>query len=255
MTHFPASWFGEKPLVLGHRGASYVAPENTMAAFSAAMEAGADGVELDVHLTSDGIPVVIHNARVDRTTDGQGLVNDLTLAEVLRLNVQVRFDGWTTSTSERIPTLEEVLIMYGYQLLVNIELKSQFRPEARSRLEATVAALVHRLKIEERVWVSSFKPYSLFRMRQVAPELPCGLLYSPLSMGTAWLAPLTPFEAFHPQTSLVSRWFVWLAHQVGKRVVVWTVDDVSKASLLEHMGVDAIITNDPQRLVASRMPG
>jgi glycerophosphoryl diester phosphodiesterase len=252
MTHFPYSWFDGSSLIIAHRGASHDAPENTMAAFEAALTAGADGVELDVHLTADGIPVVIHNGSVDATTDGRGMVNDLTLAEIRRLDAGVHFGSDGAFRDERIPTLEEVLSTYGDRLLVNIELKGQARPQAAARLETTVAELVRRLALQERVWVSSFKPYSLSKMRQVAPAIPCGLLYGPHSLGAAWLAPITPFEALHPEAHLVWPRFVRLAHRFGKRVVVWTVDDVDRAFELTNAGVDAIITNNPRALIAAR---
>lgn len=215
-----------------------------MAAFQAAYEAGADGVELDVHLTADGVPVVIHNARVDATTDGRGLVNELTLDQVRRLDAGSHFGP--SFRGEPVPTLEEVLATFGDRLLINIELKPQTR--ATGDLEGAVADLVSRYGLPERVWASSFKPYSLARLRQIAPEVPCGLLYSPLNLGTLWLVPFTPFEALHPESSLVAEWFVRLAHRVRRRVVVWTVDDPNRADQLARWGVDGIITNDPGAL-------
>jgi glycerophosphoryl diester phosphodiesterase len=268
MKKLPDSWFDRGALVIGHRGASHEAPENTMAAFQAAVAAGADGVELDVHLTSDGVPVVIHDARVDGTTDGTGLVNDLSLAEIRRLDAGSHSGATGGSHSgatggshsgatgafagELVPTLEEVLAAFGELLLINIELKGQVRPQAQAQLETTVADLVRGLNLQERVWVSSFKPYSLHRMRRVAPEIACGLLYSPLSLGAAWLAPITPFEALHPHLTLAPPWFVRLAHGMGKRVVVWTVDDVARGTSLLDAGVDALITNNPRAFKESR---
>ena len=212
-----------------------------MTAFRAALEAGADGVELDVHLSADGVPVVMHNALVDATTDGTGSICDLTLAEIKQLDAGShkgpQFAG------ERVPTLEEVLTTFGDRLLTNIELKPQSKPNIP--LVATVADLVDRLGLAERVWVSSFKPYSLFQMRQVAPAVPCGLLYSPMSLGTLWVAPLTPFEAVHPHLTMVPDWFVRMMHLIGRRVVVWTVDEIARARSLAAAGVDGIITNDP----------
>jgi glycerophosphoryl diester phosphodiesterase len=254
MTRLPDSWFANGPLIIGHRGASVDAPENTIAAFQAAVAAGADGVELDVHLTADGVPVVIHNPSVDATTDGVGMVNDLTLAAIRQLDAGSHFGTAGAFKGDLVPTLEEVLSAYGDQLLVNIELKAQTRPPASARLEVTVAELVRRLGLQERVWVSSFAPHSLTKMRQVAPEIPCGLLYSPLSLGSAWLAPITPFEALHPHASLAWPWFVRLAHRMGKRVVIWTVDDVDRAAALADAGADAIITNNPRALRALRSP-
>lgn len=245
MTTFPPEWWSAQPLIFGHRGASGRAPENTLAAFQAALEDGADGVELDVHLTEDGVPVVIHNARVDKTTDGEGLVNALPLDRVRDLDAgswfAPRFSG------ERIPTLEEVLAVYGDRLLINIELKPQSSPGLD--VAAPVAEIIDRLGLHRRVWVSSFKPYLLFRMRQLVPGIPCGLLFSPLSLGSLWLLPVTPADALHPHVSLLSRWSVWVAHRLGIRLAAWTVDDPDKLRDLASWGVDAVITNEPGRAV------
>lgn len=248
MTGFQNTGKLGRPLIIGHRGASCCAPENTFPAFEAAEAVGADGVELDVHLTSDGVPVVIHNAQVDATCDGSGLVNDLTLEQVRRLDAGIRFRPEFTAT--RIPTLDEVLATFGERLLLNIELKPQVRPASRSRLEATVADLIRVHRLEERVWVSSFKPYSLHRMHQIAPEIDCGFLYSPLTLGAVWLMPFTPFKALHPHTSLTSKLVVYAAHLLGRRVVSWTVDDPVAAVRQSQWGVDALITNDPGALLA-----
>jgi len=253
MAVFPDGWWrADRPLILGHRGASAVAPENTLAAFEAALSAGADGVELDVHLTADGVPVVIHNRRVDDTTEGRGYVNDLTLAEIQRLDAGCRFRGVGTFADQHIPTLEEVLVGFADRMVINIELKQQLRKD--KDLVGTVASLVARLGVSERVWFSSFVPYYLHRMRRMAPAIPCGLLFTPLNVGTMWLAPFTPFEAVHPQvTAVLCPWFTRLYHRLGWRVVTWTVDDPDRIRRLTSSPtdiVDAIITNDPGRVLS-----
>jgi glycerophosphoryl diester phosphodiesterase len=247
---FPNSWWSHRPLIFAHRGASRRAPENTLAAFAAAMEVGADGVELDVHLSADGVPVVIHNARVDATTDGVGWVNDMTLDALKRLDAGVPMGG--EFAGETIPTLEEVLNLVGDRLLINIELKAQSRKDVD--LEFAVGSLVARMGLQDRVWYSSFKPYTLYTMRHLArqrrvPGVPAGLLYGPLSWGALFLVPFTPFEALHPHASLVHRWWVSLAHVLALKVVVWTVDDVSAAQKLVADGVDVIISNVPGSLI------
>ncbi|MGC9520602.1 MAG: glycerophosphodiester phosphodiesterase [Anaerolineae bacterium] len=245
MITFPQEWWSDRPLILGHRGASRRAPENTLAAFQAALEDGADGVELDVHVTEDGVPVVIHNGSVDQTTDGTGLVNALSLDQIRALDAGSRFSA--TFAGERVPTLEEVLAAYGERLLVNIELKPQSLPGAD--VVTPVARLIERLGLQRRIWVSSFKPYLLFRMRQLAPEIPCGQLFSPLSLPSLCLLPVTPVEALHPHVSLLSRWSVWIAHRLDFRVAAWTVDAPSVFRDLARWDVDAIITNDPAAAV------
>lgn len=243
MACFPDEWWHGRPLILGHRGASAVAPQNTLAAFRRAADVGADGVELDVHLSADGVPVVIHDARVDATTDGFGRVAELSLAQLRALDAS---GGVPEFAGEPIPTLEEVLAEVGQRLLINIELKSE---DATGRLETAVAEVVQRSGASQRVWFSSFRPYSLFRIRQWMPDVPCGLLYGAGSFLLGVLKPLTPYEALHPAASLVTWAGVHGAHQRGLRVFAWTVDDGAKAQSLADMGIDGLITNDPAGLL------
>ncbi|HOU12465.1 MAG TPA: glycerophosphodiester phosphodiesterase family protein [Anaerolineae bacterium] len=242
-TRFPDLWQREQPLgrpfVLGHRGASHAAPQNTLAAFREAAAVGADGIELDVHLSRDGVPVVIHNDTVDATTDGKGLVCELTLAQLKALDAGGRFDA--RFTGERIPTLEEVLAEVGARLLINIELKAGHT----AALAPAVVDLVKRMGMTTRVWFSSFKPYALYRARALAPEIPCGLLYGPLNPGTLLLRPFTPHEALHPYKDMLTARSIRRAHQRGLRVFTWTLDDPVAARRLAAWGIDGIITNEP----------
>ncbi|MBN1259825.1 MAG: glycerophosphodiester phosphodiesterase [Anaerolineae bacterium] len=247
MARFPDFWRYRHPLIFAHRGACREAPENTLPAFRRAVEIGAQGVELDVHLSADGAPVVIHNDTVDAVTDGTGRVGELPLDVLQALDAGAHFSPAFAGT--RIPTLEEVLDEVGNQVLVNIELKAA--AASGNALESAVADLVRRMGLEQRVWVSSFKPYALFQMRTLAPQLPCGLLYGPLSPGARLMAPVTPHEALHPHWSLVSGSSVRRAHRRGLRVVVWTVDDGEAALRLAGWGVDVLITNTPAEIAAA----
>jgi glycerophosphoryl diester phosphodiesterase len=229
---------------MAHRGASQGAPENTLAAFRQAVEVGADGVELDVRLTVDGVPVVLHDARVDATTDGAGLVAEMPLAQVRELDAGSWFDP--AFAGEGVPTLTEALDFLAPHLVVNIEVKPAPRDAG---VEEGVAKVVRHVGVEDRVWFSSFKPYALYRLRQLLPEVPSGLLYSPLTPVTRLLAPFTPHEALHPHHAMVGAGGVRWAHRRGLRVAAWTVDDVERGSRLAAWGVDAIITNDPERLL------
>ncbi len=243
MVTFPESWWKERPLVLGHRGASHDAPQNTLAAFRRAVEVGADGIELDVHLSRDGVPVVIHDSKVDATTDGTGSVSTMSLAELQALDAGSHFDA--QFSGERIPTLEEVLTEVGADLLINIELKAG-RTEG---LVDAVAAVIKRTEMQARVWFSSFKPYLLYQARDLAPEIPCGLLYAPVSVGSLLLAPITPYEARHPYFAMVSERSVRRMHRRGLRIFVWTLDDPEMARQLAAWGVDGIITNEPAEIL------
>lgn len=234
-------------LNLAHRGASAYAPANTLAAFRLAEELGADGVELDVHLSADGAIVVIHDFTVDATTDGHGHVRDMTLAELKRLDAGSWFDP--RFAGERIPTLEEVVEALGTHMVLNIELKAL---GLRSQgLEQAVVDLVHRHDIAPRTILSSFNPLVLWRLRRLDPALPRGLLYDaslPLPLRRAWLRPLVRPAALHPHHSLVHARSVTWAHAGGYRVHTWTVDEPTEMRRLIELDVDGIITNRPDVL-------
>jgi len=244
---FPETWWCNRPLILGHRGASHTAPENTLAAFREAARMGADGIELDVHLSADGVPVVMHNAHVNATTDGAGPICAMSLAQIKELDAGSHFAA--CFAGERVPTLEEVFAEVGQQLLINIELKAQ--PAHVQGLERAVVDLINHMGMASRVWFSSFKPYMLSQARRYAPQIPCGLLYDPASVGVFLLAPFTPYEAIHPHFSMATPIKVRRAHRRKLRVMAWTVDNVAVAKVLAASGVDAVITNEPDRLLAA----
>jgi glycerophosphoryl diester phosphodiesterase len=236
-----------RTLNIAHRGASAVAPGNTLAAFEKAVELGADGAELDVQLSSDGVPVVIHDFIVDRTTDGTGRVAEMPLAQLRELDAGAAFSP--AFAGQRIPTLAEVLDAFGGQLLLNIELKtiSLWDP----RLEEAVVAQVRRHGLEERVLFSSFNPFSLRRAKRLEPRIPVGLIYGPdlpLPLRRAWLAPLAVHEARHPMHTMVDAGYAAWARGRGYKVNVWTVDDAETMLRLIALGVHGIITNVPDVL-------
>lgn len=232
---------------IAHRGASKVAPPNTLAAFVKAVELGADGIEFDVHLSADGVPVVIHDFTVDATTNGHGRVADLTLAQLKALDAGARFAP--KFAGERIPTLGEVLDALGNRLLLNIELKSTSLRD--NGLERAVLAQIQQRGLDGRVLLSSFNPFSLRRAGQLAPHIPLGLLYAPdlpLPLRRAWLAFLFPHQARHPEHTMVdARYMAW-ARKHGYRVYTWTVDAPDEMRRLITLGVDGIITNVPDVL-------
>jgi glycerophosphoryl diester phosphodiesterase len=240
-------------LNIAHRGASAAAPPNTLSAFKRALELGADGVELDVHLSADGVPVVIHDFTVDATTDGSGRVVDMTLAQLEQLDAGSYFDP--AFAGERIPTLKQVLEAIGSRLFLNIELKTTSLRD--NGLERAVVALIerhstdHRQRSGSRVLLSSFNPISLRRAKRIAPHIPVGLLYAPdlpLPLRRAWLAFLVRHEARHPEHSMVNARYMAWARQRGYQVNTWTVDDPDEMRRLVALGVDGIITNVPDVL-------
>jgi glycerophosphoryl diester phosphodiesterase len=218
-----------------------------MTAFEKAAVLGADGIEFDVHLSADGVPVVIHDFAVDATTDSSGRVAEMDLAQIKQLDAGSYFDP--AFAGEHIPTLEEVLQAFGNQLLLNIELKSTSPRD--NGLEQAVLTLVKQHDLGSRVLLSSFNPFSLRRAKKIAPHVRAGLLYAPdlpIFLSRAWLAPLFPHEARHPEHTMVdARYMAW-ARRHGYRVNVWTVDDPDEMRRLIDLGVDGIITNVPDVL-------
>ncbi len=248
-----AHLYPHAPLILGHRGASAYAPENTLAAFRRALELGADGFELDVTLSADGVPVVIHDDTLDRTTDGSGPVANLTLAQLKQLQAGFRARFGTEFAGEQIPTLEEVFAELGQRALINVELKQD--PSPGRRLAEQVVALIHAHPVGRRVLLSSFYYDNLQRVRQADPALPVGLLYDPTGPGRilqAWLRPGVRAEAHHPYYRLVGaltlRWY----RRRGYRVNVWTVNAEADLRRLMRLGVDGLITDRPDVAVRLR---
>jgi glycerophosphoryl diester phosphodiesterase len=237
-----------KTLNLGHRGASAYAPENTLTSFNLAFDMGANGVELDVSVTKDGVPVVIHDNRVDRTTDGQGAVSEMALLEVKRLDAGAFFG--TKFRGERIPTLAEVLDGPGRRGIVNIELKSG-RLGNVGLETAAIAKVIEETHASDRVIVSSFNHFALSCIHTIDPRLPLGFLYfdrAPVSFAYLKSHPLVQPTALHPRFSVVTPWLMQWAHQRGYKINTWTVDDIDEMHRLISMGVDSIMTNKPDVL-------
>ena len=243
------AWYQGRTLNFGHRGASYDAPANTIPAFELAADSGADGIELDVMLSRDGVPVVIHDETVDSTTDGHGPVSGFTLAELKALDAG-GYKG-PQYAGARIPTLEEVFEAVGQRLLINIELKGL---SARADgLEAQVAGLIARHGMDARVIISSFNPIRLRRFRQAAPHIPIGFLHMPQTpLPLRWLLGALliglPREADHPQQTAVTASYLARMHAQGQRVNTWVVNDPARMAALRDLGVDLIMTDRPDVL-------
>lgn len=222
------------PKIIAHRGSSAHAPENTIAAFRLALEQGADGIELDVMLSKDARLVVIHDDTVDRTTDGKGAVVDMTLEELKSLDAGV---------GQRIPTLDEVFEEFGGRLLINVELKNYSSIFDQLPIEA--AKMIKKYQLGKSVIVSSFNPFNLPRFHKKMPEPVLGLITQPNS-AKKWVWRLFNYDALHPHFSDVDQVLVTALHQRNRQVNVWTVDDPAEIQRLADLGVDSIITNDPE---------
>jgi glycerophosphoryl diester phosphodiesterase len=234
------------PMVFAHRGASVKAPENTIASFQLAKTLNADAVEFDVKLTSDRQVVVIHDATVDRTTNGTGKVSDLSLAEIKHLDAGAKFNE--IYDGERIPTLREVFETFGDQLRFNIELTNYKTP--LDGLIYEVKKLIDEFKLKESIIFSSFNPMNLSLARNLMPEIDCGLLTFPGTLGklSMLLTNKKSYQAVHPNVADVNEKLVSTIHSQGKRVHVWTVNDKEKMKELLGLGVDGIFTDNPEEL-------
>ena len=235
------------PLIIAHRGDSARYPENSLAAFAAALEVGAAMVELDVTLTRDRYLVVIHDDAVDRTTDGTGAVSAMTLAELRALDAGAWFDP--AFAGQRIPTLEEVLILARGRARVNIEIKdSAYEPEAPAdAAERQVLETVRRLGMVDSVLVSSFEPRILKRLAAMGGPLPrlALLTETPFEQADLDLCRELSAWSLHPDRSVVSPEMVFAAHAAGLRVLPYTVNDPEEAARLLALGVDGFFTDDP----------
>jgi glycerophosphoryl diester phosphodiesterase len=218
-------------LKIGHRGARAYEPENTLSSFRRAVELGVDAVELDVRKTKDNEIVVIHNSDVNKTTDGSGSVNDLTLEQIKKL---------VTEKDEHIPTLEEVLDAVGKRVKVLVELKEP-------GLEEKVLELIRRKGLIGNVIIISFHEDVLRKIRELDDKVTLGLIYvrhknpiqSALELKAEYLLPLYRFT----HSANVKK-----AHEKGLKVIVWTINTKEEALEYKKKGVDGIATDRPDVL-------
>lgn len=231
------------PTVVAHRGDKVHAPENTLSAFKLAAEKGADAVEFDVKLTTDGQVIVLHDPTVDRTTDGTGNVAQLPLAALRDLDAGAWFSG--QFRGEKIPTLDEVFETVGKRIHMNVELTNYSTP--RDALVPKVVELVKKHGLESRVFFSSFFVRNLRKARLLLPEVPRGLLTMSGLLGYwgrtfGWRG---DYAALNPYLTDVNAGLVHRLHAAGKRLNVWTVNAEVDLKRMVGLGVDGIITDDP----------
>lgn len=231
----------KKVKIFAHRGASAYAPENTMAAFELAMKQGADGIELDVQLTKDGIPVVIHDERIDRVSKRKGAVREFTFQELQKIPVP---NGMSQYGEACVPTLEEVLeLVKPSAMEVNIELKTGifWYPD----LEKKVLDLVEKTRMEERVIYSSFNHYSIQRVLREKPDANTAYLFSDVIVKVQEYARANGVKGLHPGLHHIEMGFLQEYLDSGLSVRVWTVDRPEQIKRLIKAGTDAVITNVP----------
>lgn len=230
------------PIVFAHRGASKRAPENTIAAFRKALELGADGIELDVHLSRDGYIVVTHDELVDRTSNGKGFVKDKTLDELKALD----FGSWFSPLfkNERIPELEDVLkLLENWNGILNIELKNG--PVFYPGLEQAVLDMLGKYNMITRTIISSFNHYSLVEIRRLNSEIRTAPLYM-AGLFEPWnYAKKLGACAIHPLFYNIVPQIMEGCRLNGIKVHPYTVDDPEYIRAMVAAGVDGIISNVP----------
>ena len=227
-------------LKIAHRGASGTFPENTVCAFRAAIDAGAEMCELDVQLSRDGAIVVIHDETVERTTDGKGEVAELTLEELKRLDAGAKFKGGAVK-GERIPTLDEVFSVTSGKCGLNIELKA-------GGLEHQVAQIMQARNALADSIVSSFDWEYLKNIQQLHFNIRVGLLAEEKPVDLMMNAVAMRAHSINPRWDMVTSDLCKAAHERGLKVYTWTVDADARMRALIACGVDGIMTNYPERL-------
>lgn len=233
-----------RPLIVAHAGASACAPENTMAAFNLALEQGADSIELDVNLSSDLVPVVIHDHTLDRTTDGKGLVGERSLAELKQLDAGRWFGD--SFAGERIPSLEEVLRWAKGRVPLHIEIKNN--PIRYPDIASKIVGTLEQVDMMEEVEVFSFDHTVVRDVKRMCPGLATGVCYAADPVDHLVLAQMAEANALHPHWATLRKEVVADAHREGLFVAVWTVNDPQVARLMAQWKVDGIATDAPDKL-------
>lgn len=242
------------PWVIAHRGASREFPENTAAAFDAALGFPIDGIELDLQLSRDDVPVVWHDRTLTRAGASRRRVGELRLKDLRALDLGSRFHR--RFRGERILTLDEVLDRYGGRSRLLLEIKAREEPRAAERharlVESTLAAVARRA-LEPSVLLLCFDPKALDLARGIAPRIPTVLNLRSLPAGAAWRR-LDPLFALSVDARVLTGRFVREAHDRGKPVLTFTCNSPRSVALALRAGVDAIMSDRPGWLLGILTP-
>lgn len=251
LSYFKALYQGNVSLNVGvlsrtqvsaHRGFSRKAPENTMPAFQAAVDSGADYIELDVQLTADDQLVVFHDEKIDRTTDGKGLLKNYTYEQLQQFSAGSWFGKDGEFDDVKIPLLTEVLDLVGDDIMLNIEIKHSGEPKKTAE---HVVELIEEYDIVNSCYVTSFSYPALKKVKQLNPKIKTGFIAN-LATATSY-AQLPYIDAVSMNYLFLNQSVVNSAHHNGKRIFVWTVDRQKEVQQMMALGVDNIITNRPDK--------
>jgi glycerophosphoryl diester phosphodiesterase len=254
----------KSPLIIGHRGAAAVAPENTLASFARALNDGADGIEFDVRLSRDGVPVIIHDATLKRTAGLRDRVPSLSATDLENLDVGSWFNqrfpdlARPEYSSERLPTLQQVFAaMREHRASLYVELKSD---GVDRKLVNRTAQLIDEWKFYDRVVVESFALGNLELVKQIDPRIRTAALFEPkreplsLVAGRRLISRALTIGAdeISLHRSAINKRTVTAADESGLAVVVWTVDSPSFVARAKRLGIKAVITNRPAEMLRAR---
>lgn len=236
----------KKPMVYAHRGASGHAPQNTISAFKMGINMGAKGIETDIQLSADGIPIIIHNDDIDNLSNGTGACNSMTLKELRKYD----FGSWFSDKfiGEKIPTLEEVIqLVEKEDIILNIEIKGGFvkYPE----IEEKALALVEKYSLVDKVIISSFNHYSIMKIKELNKNIKTAPIYS-LGLALPWkYAKMINANNIHPKFTSINKDIVDMCHQNNIQVNCWTPNTKEDIISCINLGVDGIVTNYPDMAI------
>jgi glycerophosphoryl diester phosphodiesterase len=255
----PTNTQTRKPLlIVGHRGAREVVPENTLPAFQFALDAGVDAIELDVHLSKDGELIVMHDATVDRTTDGSGAIREYTLAELKQFNAAAHLAGQSGNARVEIPTLQEVYDFVQGRVPINLEIKKAPDGTRYPQIEEQIITLVRRNHAIDLTVLSSFDFPTLATVQRLAPDILNHAIVARDYFQTPGIATTEQVVA-----DLMARGVHWVAinksyltrslveqlHAQAILVHAWVINEAEELQGCVALGVDAITTDRPDRIV------
>jgi glycerophosphoryl diester phosphodiesterase len=244
------SWHNpnHKPLIIGHRGSSAYAPENTITSFLRAIKDRSDAIELDIRILPDNYLIVIHDKSINRTTNGRGNVSKLTLDDIKRYDAGSWFDA--RYAGEKIPTLQEVLKVCKGKVGINIEIKSEVANRTDAMIINNCLNELKRYRNNDDILISSFNKKILEKIREQNSNISLGYLYDPIQRYLR--NPIKQTMAISAEYLIVSnriirKRLVEEAHDAGVRVGVYTVNTRKQLSKVLQCNIDVVITNDPLR--------
>lgn len=243
------SWqkFSEKPIVIAHRGSSDSAPENTMAAFKKAIEDRAHAIELDVRLTHDNKVIVIHDSRLERTTNGRGKVSDFNIEQLSAFDNGSWFNP--KFSAEKIPSLSDILKLTSTKVGLNVEVKPVDKNQ--KLLTETCVSLIQQYKLQKSVLISSFEHAAISAVKRLDKTIMTAIIYSPvihLGKNPSSLAKKFEADAFVISRNYLRDNMVIEAHNNGILVFVYTVDNWSQLERMVNAKVDGIMTSFPRTI-------